>query len=107
MTEEELEDLRQKFHLLEGDRKAYYEMSMHTMKSNKNLMAQLRDENKELRRGLAALQRESAAASRTGVAPDEEEVHEMVKQVQQIIPERTPIADSSVGSDTQPRCVVW
>ena len=84
VTEEELEDLRQKFHLLEGDRKAYYEMSMHTMKSNKTLMAQLRDENKELRRGLAALQRESAASTRAGVNADEEEVHEMVKQVNKL-----------------------
>ena len=41
VSEAELEDLRNKFHLLEGDRKAYYEMSMHTMKSNKALVAQL------------------------------------------------------------------
>ena len=38
VSEAELEDLRNKFHLLEGDRKAYYEMSMHTMKSNKALI---------------------------------------------------------------------
>jgi len=55
VTEDELEDLRQKFHLLEGDRKAYYEMSMHTMKSNKALVQQVREENKELRRALAAI----------------------------------------------------
>ena len=40
VTEAELNALRNKFQLLEGDRKAYYEMSMHTMKSNKTLMAQ-------------------------------------------------------------------
>ena len=33
VTEGELLDLRKKFHLLEGDRKAYYEMSMHTKKN--------------------------------------------------------------------------
>ena len=40
VTEGELLELRKKFHLLEGDRKAYYEMSMHTMKENKKVMAQ-------------------------------------------------------------------
>ena len=47
VSEAELEDLRNKFHLLEGDRKAYYEMSMHTMKSNKALVGQLREEIKK------------------------------------------------------------
>lgn len=65
VTEAELNALRNKFQLLEGDRKAYYEMSMHTMKENKNALASLRDENKELRKKLATIQREarSAAAS--------------------------------------------
>eukprot|EP00943_MAST-04B_sp_MAST-4B-sp1_P003406 g3406.t1 len=76
VTEEELEDLRQKFHLLEGDRKAYYEMSMHTMKSNKALIQQVRSENKELRRGLAAIQRESKSASANGMTNDEQELKE-------------------------------
>ena len=76
MTEEELEDLRQKFHLLEGDRKAYYEMSMHTMKSNKALIQQVRSENKELRRALAAIQRETKAANANGMTNDEQELKE-------------------------------
>ena len=76
VTEEELEDLRQKFHLLEGDRKAYYEMSMHTMKSNKALIQQVRSENKELRRGLAAIQRETKNANANGMTNDEQELKE-------------------------------
>ena len=76
VTEEELEDLRQKFHLLEGDRKAYYEMSMHTMKSNKALIQQVRSENKELRRALAAIQRETKAANANGMTNDEQELKE-------------------------------
>eukprot|EP00945_MAST-04E_sp_MAST-4E-sp1_P003076 g3076.t1 len=81
VTEEELEDLRQKFHLLEGDRKAYYEMSMHTMKSNKALVQQVRGENKELRRALAAIQRESKNATSAGMTTDDQELHEQSNAV--------------------------
>ena len=72
-TKSDLEDLRNKFHLLEGDRKAYYEMSMHTMKSNKALVAQLRSENKEVRRAMASIQRERAQLSKGGGSVDDEE----------------------------------
>ena len=84
ITESDLEDLRNKFHLLEGDRKAYYEMSMHTMKSNKSLVAQLRAENKEVRRALASIQRERAASSKAGSSVDEEEEHEMEREVNRL-----------------------
>jgi len=84
ITESDLEDLRNKFHLLEGDRKAYYEMSMHTMKSNKSLVAQLRAENKEVRRALASIQRERAASTKAGSSVDEEEEHEMEREVNRL-----------------------
>ena len=63
----------------EGDRKAYYEMSKHTMNANKQLMSQLREENKELRKALAALQREVNGHSRA--VTDEDELHELTRQV--------------------------
>jgi coiled-coil domain-containing protein 151 len=82
VSEAELEDLRNKFHLLEGDRKAYYEMSMHTMKSNKALVGQLREENREVRRALAAIQREHAAATKGGgLTTDQEELEDMAREV--------------------------
>jgi coiled-coil domain-containing protein 151 len=81
ITESDLEDLRNKFHLLEGDRKAYYEMSMHTMKSNKSLVAQLRGENKEVRRALASIQRERANLAKGGGSVDDEEEREMEREV--------------------------
>jgi hypothetical protein len=84
ITESDLEDLRNKFHLLEGDRKAYYEMSMHTMKSNKALVAQLRSENKEVRRALASIQRERAASAKAGTTVDEEEEREMEREVNRL-----------------------
>ena len=68
-ADEQIDDLHKKYRIIEGDRKAYYEMSMHTMKSNKVLIQQLREENKELRRGLAAIQRETRSANRAGMTP--------------------------------------
>ena len=81
VSEAELEDLRNKFHLLEGDRKAYYEMSMHTMKSNKSLVGQLREENREVRRALAAIQREHANSTKGGGSNDQEELEDMSREV--------------------------
>ena len=63
VTEAELNALRNKFQLLEGDRKAYYEMSMHTMKENKTALASLREDNKDLRKKLAGIQREARSAA--------------------------------------------
>ena len=46
---EELEDLRRRFQLLEGDRKAFYKTSLNTMQKNKEQIKQLQTENKMLR----------------------------------------------------------
>lgn len=51
--EEELADLQRKYQLLEGDRKAYYETSQWTIKQNRETVAALKRENKELRNQLA------------------------------------------------------
>jgi hypothetical protein len=40
-------------HLIEGDRKAYYEQSQITIKSNKDEVSKLKAQNKELRAALA------------------------------------------------------
>ena len=37
-TEDELADLQRRFHLLEGDRKAFYEASQWTIKQNKETL---------------------------------------------------------------------
>ena len=44
--EQELEDLQQRFALLEGDRKAFYEQSQVTLKHNKDTADELRAETK-------------------------------------------------------------
>ena len=72
VTEAELDDLRRKFQLLEGDRKAYYEMSMKTMKENKRTIAELRENNKSLRKDLSHIQREAGRAAKLGAITEEE-----------------------------------
>jgi hypothetical protein len=41
----------------EGDRKAYYEVTQNTIRLNKEILAQCKRENKDLRNALAAVQR--------------------------------------------------
>jgi len=43
------EDLRKKFHLLEGDRKVFYHASSMAKQRNRDQIQQLQKENKELR----------------------------------------------------------
>ena len=65
-TEVDLQELQRRFRVLEGDRKAYYETSQMTIKQNKEILGDLRSDNKELRKTLATLQRESGAGQRAG-----------------------------------------
>ena len=53
--DEELADLQKKYLLLEGDRKAYYETSQWTIKQNRETIAVVKSENKELRNRIAVL----------------------------------------------------
>ncbi|EDV28138.1 Coiled-coil domain-containing protein 151 [Trichoplax sp. H2] len=50
---DEIEELKRKISLLDGDRKAYYESSQWTMKKNKEIVSKLRRNNRELRLELA------------------------------------------------------
>ena len=51
-TEEKLEDLRQRYQLLDGDRKAYMESSRMTINQNKEMIQALKDENVKLKASL-------------------------------------------------------
>eukprot|EP00794_Sanderia_malayensis_P015955 gene15955-17560_t len=50
---EQIEELRRKIALLDGDKKAYYETSQWTMQQNKDIIQKLRAKNKDLRGDLA------------------------------------------------------
>mmetsp|Transcript_9632 Transcript_9632/g.21915 ORF Transcript_9632/g.21915 Transcript_9632/m.21915 type:complete len:577 (-) Transcript_9632:80-1810(-) len=62
-TEDELADLQRKFHLLEGDRKAFYEASQWTIKQNKETLELVKEENRHFKEALALLQKERGNAS--------------------------------------------
>lgn len=51
--QEQIDELKAKISLLEGDRKAYYETSQFAMKKNRESILKLRKENKELRKKLS------------------------------------------------------
>ena len=68
--QEELADLQNRFHLLEGDRKAFYEQSQLTLKQNKELSDSMRRENKELRSALSAIHKERGSSQETSALHD-------------------------------------
>jgi len=83
VTEADLRELRQKFQLLEGDRKAHYEMSMQVMKENKQLIADMRESNKTLRKELSRIQKNERSSVKTsaGEAATQKELKNLEKDV--------------------------
>ena len=57
-VEDELEDLQRKFELMEGERKATFESAQSTIRQNKEIIHQLREENKSLRSQMGVLKDE-------------------------------------------------
>lgn len=55
----EMGDLRQRFQVLEDDRKEAYEMTLWTLKRNQETVLQLKTENKDLRAQIQALSKQS------------------------------------------------
>ena len=56
--EEQLEDLQRRFTLLEGERKATYETAKLNIQQNKEIIKQMKEENKMLRSNIANLRNE-------------------------------------------------
>ncbi|CAK0898960.1 unnamed protein product [Prorocentrum cordatum] len=56
--EEQLEDLQRRFQLLEGERKATYETATLNIKQNKEIISQMKEENKKLRTSIADMRLE-------------------------------------------------
>ena len=67
-AQDKLDDLRQKYAMLEDDRKAYYESSQWTIKQNKETLQLAKNENKRLRNQLATVRSSTAKGD-----PNEEE----------------------------------
>jgi len=60
--EEQLEDLQRRFTLLEGERKATYETAKLNISQNKEIIKQMKDENKMLRGSIATLRNEKVVS---------------------------------------------
>lgn len=74
---EALRALQHRFHLLEVDRKAFYEKSQAELRENKGQQEELRNENKLLRTQLSKLQKEHGG--RDGGPGSEVHEHELLK----------------------------
>jgi len=57
--EEQLEDLQRRFQLLEGERKATYETAQLNIRQNKEIIRQMKEENKSLRQSIAQIRNEA------------------------------------------------
>ncbi|KAI9333330.1 hypothetical protein BDR26DRAFT_898591 [Obelidium mucronatum] len=55
--DDELHDLKLRFELLEGDRKAYYETSQWAIRQNKEEIGHLRSQNKEISESIARIKK--------------------------------------------------
>jgi hypothetical protein len=60
--EEQLEDLQRRFTLLEGERKATYETAKLNIQQNKEIIKQMKEENKVLRSDIAKLRVEKTVS---------------------------------------------
>mmetsp|Transcript_27916 Transcript_27916/g.64357 ORF Transcript_27916/g.64357 Transcript_27916/m.64357 type:complete len:539 (-) Transcript_27916:72-1688(-) len=78
-SEDDIGELQKRFQLLEGDRKALVETTSATIKANRELLAQVKRENKELRAALAELSQSASknAGKDTELQRLEQEVIEM------------------------------
>lgn len=57
LIDDELHDLKLRFELLEGDRKAYYETSQWAIRRNKEEVNHLRQQNKQLSDAIARIKK--------------------------------------------------
>ncbi|TPX62362.1 hypothetical protein PhCBS80983_g00563 [Powellomyces hirtus] len=71
IVDEELHDLKLRFELLEGDRKAYYETSQWAIRQNKEEVSHLRLQNKELSDAIAKVKKTEADSASSRVSMTE------------------------------------
>jgi len=73
--EEQLEDLQRRFQLLEGERKATYETAKLNIQQNKEIVKQMKEENKNLRSQISQLRNEKPQST-------EKQLDEKMSEVQ-------------------------
>lgn len=82
--EEQLEDLQRRFQLLEGERKATYETAKLNIQQNKEIIGQMKDENKMLRNQIAQLRDEKPQSLEKVLDSTSNEVQQMQRRFDMI-----------------------
>lgn len=82
--EEQLEDLQRRFQLLEGERKATYETAKLNIEQNKEIIGQMKDENKMLRNQIAQLRDEKPQSLEKVLDSTSNEVQQMQRRFDMI-----------------------
>jgi hypothetical protein len=93
LVDEQVEDLRERMRLLQGDRKANIDILESTKAGNKEVIRALRVENKELRKELALVKGNWSAPG----SDDAEEVHEVKSQVNRLRKQYDELRHRSTG----------
>ncbi|TPX58773.1 hypothetical protein SpCBS45565_g07915 [Spizellomyces sp. 'palustris'] len=106
VVDEELHDLKLRFELLEGDRKAYYETSQWAIRQNKEEVSQLRMRNKEISDAIAKLKKteadvQSSRASMSELEKFDQKICEMHKKFDELQAEARAKEDKLRGMHDQ------
>ena len=96
---DELADLQNRFHLLEGDRKAFYEQSQLTLKQNKEVCDTLRFENKDLRMALGSLNKERGGGGAESNAMNDAEASKIEVQLALLRKRQNQLQDANRSKD--------
>lgn len=97
---QELADLQNRFHLLEGDRKAFYEQSQLTLKANKEVCDELRRENKELRAAMGGGETKKAGTGAETTAIHDAELNRVEAQLTQLRQRQNQVACGNKAKET-------
>eukprot|EP00746_Dinoflagellata_sp_MGD_P160943 gnl/MRDRNA2_/MRDRNA2_87917_c0_seq1.p1 gnl/MRDRNA2_/MRDRNA2_87917_c0~~gnl/MRDRNA2_/MRDRNA2_87917_c0_seq1.p1 ORF type:complete len:533 (+),score=183.12 gnl/MRDRNA2_/MRDRNA2_87917_c0_seq1:93-1691(+) len=82
--EEQLEDLQRRFQLLEGERKATYETAQLNIRQNKEIIRQMKEENKSLRQSIAQIRNEAPKSTEKQVEEKMADMNVALKKLDQV-----------------------
>mmetsp|Transcript_24512 Transcript_24512/g.54552 ORF Transcript_24512/g.54552 Transcript_24512/m.54552 type:complete len:532 (+) Transcript_24512:51-1646(+) len=82
--EEQLEDLQRRFQLLEGERKATYETAKLNIQQNKEIIKQMKEENKAIRSQIAQIRDEKPQSTEQQLAERMSEVQGLQRKLDQL-----------------------
>lgn len=82
--EEQLEDLQRRFQLLEGERKATYETAQLNIRQNKEIIRQMKEENKSLRQSIAQIRNEAPKSTEKQVEEKMVDMNQALRKLDEV-----------------------